>query len=630
MKKTKFLTRMLCISLILTFTVTCFPLSSAFANDSLPVIRLSGGDRYKTSVSISMEGWQYSEDTQKYLSEYVVLAAGEGDDKFADALAGSPLAYALGAPLLLTPSGALDTGVRDEILRLGANKAVLLGGPGVISTDVENELFNMGINVERCWGSDRYGTAVDIGEKLRAIKPSSKVFLTTGEEFQYAMMIAPYASKNGIPILFSGKDSLNQATADAIKSWGINEVDIIGGIDTISLAVEYSLRGMGINVKRIYGGSLSETNINIINIYNMGTNQVAAARNDLFADGLAGASFAAKLDMPIVLTGQTSADTQIPNYLNSLTLEKAYILGGSGAVSDYIISLLRKGVSDSIIKGNTSGNINSGGLAAVKDGWIYYHNVNGGNSLYKIKTDGTEKMPLCGDAPFNINVVGDWIYYTNVVENYNIYKIRTNGTDRTKLNDDESWNVTVADNWIYYINESDGGCLYKIDVNGASKTKLNEYDSKYLDVKWDWIYYVNGDDGRIIYRMKLEDPSIVEKLENIYAWGINVSDGRIYFSNEMDLHCLYKVNTDGTDLVKLCDDTAYDIQVKGEWIYYSNASDGDKLYKIKIDGAEKTKLYDGDAYLLNIVEDYIYFIHGQEELLLYKVRTDGTGLVEVD
>lgn len=630
MKNIKFLARIFCISLILVSAITHFPLNSAFASDPMPVVRLSGDDRYKTSVSISMEGWESS--------EYVVLAAGEGDDKFADALAGSPLAYALDAPLLLTPTNGLDASVRDEILRLKAKRAVLLGGYGVISADVENELYNMGIYVERLWGTDRYRTAVTIGERVKSIKPFSKVFLTTGEEFQYAMMIAPYAAKSCIPLLFSEKDVLNQAASKAIEEWGINEVDIIGSTDIISQAVEENLRAAGLNVNRVYGQNLSETNIDIINTYKMGTGRVAAARNDIFADGLSGAPFAARMDMPVILTGQTSADTAVSNYIYGLSLEKAYIFGGSGALSDYIITALRKGVSDSVIRGSTSGNINSGGLAAVKDDMIYYINSKDDYRLYKVKTDGTEKTWLykdtpyaeVSDVPFFINVVGDWLYYANLMEDYSIYKVRLNGKDRTKLNGDESWNVTVIDNWIYYINESDEGCLYRIDINGASKTKLNEYDSKYLDIKPDWLYFVNNDDGRTIYRMKADDPSVVERLENIYAWGINVSEGWIYFSNEMDLHYLYKVNIDGTGLTKLCDDTAYDIHVVGEWVYYSNASDGDKLYKIKVDGTERTMIYDGDACLLNIVGDYIYFIHDEEELLLYKIKTDGTGLVEVD
>jgi putative cell wall-binding protein len=50
----------------------------------------------------------------------VVIATGKGDDKFADALAGTPIAYVLDAPMLFTTTDGLDAGTHDEIIRLNA------------------------------------------------------------------------------------------------------------------------------------------------------------------------------------------------------------------------------------------------------------------------------------------------------------------------------------------------------------------------------------------------------------------------------------------------------------------------------------------------------------------------------
>lgn len=606
----------------------------AHAKGVLPVLRLSGADRYQTAVAISREGWTSPEAVNKegwISSEFIVLASGEGDDKFADALAGSPAAYMLEAPMLLTAVNQLNASTLEEIKRLKTKKAVLLGGTGVISDNVEKQLNDMNIQTERLWGPDRYWTAVKIGERVRTTRTSSKVFLTTGEKFQYAMMIAPYASKNGIPILFTGKDSLNPVSAEAIGKWDISEVDIIGSTDIISQAVEDNLLMMGIKVNRTSGTNLADTNINIINTYKMGTSKIAAARDDLFADGLAGTSFAALKDMNIILTGQNEASPVISQYLHSCNLEYSYVFGGAGAVSDYIITLMRKGVSDYLIPGNTAGNINSGGLAAINDGWIYYHNAKDEGKLYKIKTDGTGKEEVCSDSPLSINVVGDWIYYENISDNMKIYKIRKDGTCRTKINDDESWHATVMDNWIYYTNEVDGGHMYKIGVDGACREKLNDYSSRYVNVKWDWIYHVNADEGRAIYRIKQNDSEAqLQMLEGVNAWGINILGDFIYFTNENDNHRLYKINLDGTGLTKLCDDTVYDIQVVEDWIYFSNSNDDSKLYKIKTDGTNKTKIYDGTACLINIVGDWIYFSNDEEGLLLYKIKTDGTGFAEVE
>ena len=622
MKNIKILIKTFCLLFILISisTLILFCPFQAYAKDPVPVLRLSGADRYQTAVAISMEGWK--------TSQYIVLASGDGDDKFADALAGSPISYTLNAPILLTATNELSVSTKGEIIRLNAKNAILLGGTGVISDNVEIQLKSMGIQVERLWGQDRYDTSVKIAEKVRSTKPFSKIFLTSGEEFQYAMMIAPFASKNSIPILFLQKSSLNGLVADAITKWGIFEADIIGNTNIISQSVEDSLKNMGLKVNRVYGSNISETNINIINTYKMDTSHVAVARDDIFADGLAGAPLAAIKNMPIILTGQASTNPDISDFLSKCSLEYAYVLGGVGGVSDYIIPLIRKGIQDSKVLGNTSGNINRGGLATSKDEWIYYQNAGQGGKLYKIKTDGTGSTAVCSDTPFYINVVQDWIYYTNAADSSKIYKIRTDGTCRTKLNNDESCNTTVIDNWIYYINYSDSGRLYKIAIDGSCKTKLNDNNSKYLNVKWDFIYYVNADDGYSINRIKPDNPSTTEQLKNVYAGDMSITNEFIYFSNKKDSNSLYKININGTGLAKLCTDTAYDLQVTGDWIYYSNASNGDKLCKIKTDGTSKTILYDGSAYLLYIVGDWIYFLHDKQGLTIYKIKNDGTSLEE--
>ena len=55
-------------------------------------------------------------------------------------LAGGPLARSLDAPLLLTAPDALSFATRDEIERLGATKAVVLGGAASLSRVVVDEL----------------------------------------------------------------------------------------------------------------------------------------------------------------------------------------------------------------------------------------------------------------------------------------------------------------------------------------------------------------------------------------------------------------------------------------------------------------------------------------------------------
>jgi putative cell wall-binding protein len=81
------------------------------------VVRIGGVDRYDTSLAISRA--TYESATSVY------LATGSN---FPDALAGAPLR----GPLLLTPGEYLLPAIRAEIVRLGAEKVIVLGSTGAI------------------------------------------------------------------------------------------------------------------------------------------------------------------------------------------------------------------------------------------------------------------------------------------------------------------------------------------------------------------------------------------------------------------------------------------------------------------------------------------------------------------
>ena len=79
-------------------------------------------------------------------------------------------------------------------------------------------------------------------------------------------------------------------------------------------------------------------------------------------------------------------------------------------------------------RGNSVGNIVNNGLVAKQGNWIYYISK---GSLHKIRPDGTERTFLNKVTPGYLNVVGDWIYYGEMSGSFSLYKIRTDGSKRT-------------------------------------------------------------------------------------------------------------------------------------------------------------------------------------------------------
>ena len=95
------------------------------------VTRLSGSNRYETSVAIAKEFFKNS-------SKAVVAYA----QNFPDGLCGGPLAYALNAPLILTDNNK-PTAAVNYATGLGIKSGYVLGGTGLISDKIVKKIFSM-------------------------------------------------------------------------------------------------------------------------------------------------------------------------------------------------------------------------------------------------------------------------------------------------------------------------------------------------------------------------------------------------------------------------------------------------------------------------------------------------------
>jgi len=133
-----------------TKTVT-FTIDFDAADPSVAFTTIAGSNRYETAAKMSAAAFDSA--------EAVVLATGEN---WPDALGGAALAGATNAPILLTRTASLPGETLTEIRRLGARRAVILGGTGAVSVAVETALeAELGRDtVTRIGGADRYETSV--------------------------------------------------------------------------------------------------------------------------------------------------------------------------------------------------------------------------------------------------------------------------------------------------------------------------------------------------------------------------------------------------------------------------------------------------------------------------------------
>jgi len=283
------------------------------------------------------------------------------------------------------------------------------------------------------------------------------------------------------------------------------------------------------------------------------------------------------------------------------------------------------------IYGNTAGNLYNKGLVAVQGEWIYYTNNSDGNSLYKIRTDGTGKTKLNDESSLRINVVGEWVYYYNDILtdglpiNSPVYKIRIDGTERIWLFDEKITCMTVVGDWIYFSNQ-DG--LYKIRTDATGKMKLHNDYVHCINVVGDWIYCTSSPGARL-YKIRTDGTEAIIFNDEISHMVIVAGDW-IYYAEGREGH-IYRVRTDGAGKEKIIDDNNVSaLNISGDWIYYmywniqNNTIDGTDsgLYKSRLDGSDKTLIAEGLFFLVNVADDWIYYRNGAHEI--YKIRTDGT------
>ena len=312
------------LSLLLVFAMIVPGIAQAAtvdAEEAAVVTRISGGNRYQTAANVS---------NQKFgKSKTVVLASGEN---WPDALAGTALAGVEGAPILLTAARRLHPDTKAELISLGAEKVIIVGGETVIPAAVADELKAMGLTVDRKEGLKREDTAVAAAKGMT----SKTAIIANGyESFADALSAGAYAGMNGMPILFVRQNSVPAGTLEGLKALGIENVIIAGGTSAVSAKVQSELAAY--NPTRIYGEVREETSLAFAEKFENNKEVIIANGYD-YADALAGAALGAKIGAPVVLVNTNSMKTVVEGFIKENADKNHTVIGGTSAVSNNVVS----------------------------------------------------------------------------------------------------------------------------------------------------------------------------------------------------------------------------------------------------------------------------------------------------
>lgn len=318
--------------------------------------RFGGADRYETSIKISQNNWTGS--------NYIILVSGEN---YPDALSASSLSKKYNAPILLTQRSGISSKLLEEIKRLNATNAFIIGGTGVVSSTVEKQLDDMNILCTRVYGKDRYETGIKIA---KIVGTNNGVFIASGENFPDAVSAAPIAAMKEMPILLTTQKSLPSSVKSFIASNSSSKYYVLGGEGSVSTS---SITDIS-NYKRLSGIDRYATNSAVVNefIDTVSFNNTYLANGQAFPDALSGSAAAAKTSSPIILVSNSFDINKSIIKPNLGSITTMTVLGGTGVISDMLAHKIMNGGTIKICLDPGHGGYDSG---AVGPAGTYEKNV---------------------------------------------------------------------------------------------------------------------------------------------------------------------------------------------------------------------------------------------------------------
>ena len=295
------------------------------------VTRIYGRSRYDTAFA-SADVLKLVYGMEKF--DAVIVTNGEN---FADALAGSYLATALRAPILLTD----NDNMADVLEYIDANLAdggmvYALGGTAVVSDQLKL-VEDLGFQFKRLAGSSRFETNLAILDEVRAVYGTEVLYEPVLVCTAYNFADSLSASALGMPILLVD-DTISDAQMDWLLEHSNGEFILVGGTGAVKPAVENQLAAIEpFYMERLAGSNRFETSRLVAEwmdtYYGRTPLSAALAYGYNFPDGLCAGPLAYALGAPLLLTA-TGDEVQPASYTRDYGLRQGVVLGGPALISD--------------------------------------------------------------------------------------------------------------------------------------------------------------------------------------------------------------------------------------------------------------------------------------------------------
>lgn len=285
------------------------------------VERIGGADRTETSLKVL-------EKLGGVKKTYLVNGY-----QFSDALSIAPVAAANNEGIVLATKGNVDASLSKQ----GISEVTLVGGENSISSSVEKSLASK-FKTKRIAGTDRYKTSEMIVESTG----KKEVGVATGKDFPDALSSGAFLAKKNLPLLL-----VNGKTQTSLPQ-GLKGLYTFGGKS--SVANDFGKRIAGVNRYETSEKIAEELGKSDVVVLASGTN---------FADALAAAPLAKKMNAPIVLVKKDSLSENAKKLVKDV--KKVYVIGGENTISNKLVDEIKgKKVNETPSSNGSSGGSSGG------------------------------------------------------------------------------------------------------------------------------------------------------------------------------------------------------------------------------------------------------------------------------
>ncbi|MBO3443034.1 cell wall-binding repeat-containing protein [Clostridium sp. CCUG 7971] len=257
-----------------------------------------------------------------------------------DGISATPLAYAKDAPIITTEWKKIDKKTIDYIKDLGVKKITIIGGLKAVSKTSEKKLTDMGIEVERISGTNRFETATEIASELNKINNVSEIYLINSRAgLENALSIYDKAAKQNTPILWFNDGDFKD-TKFFIRKYKIKKVYVVGDSEKFVYEVENSKAKIKADIEVVKDINKFDTNIDTIKELHKGdikklyTASVEYGNRSNALEYISLGGVAAKQNIPILITSDSFTHPQ-EKFIEKSNVEEIIQVGSE--VSKYSI-----------------------------------------------------------------------------------------------------------------------------------------------------------------------------------------------------------------------------------------------------------------------------------------------------